>query len=121
MIAEALIAATLATAPQAPKPALDRIDWSLLASDAAVRSLDTYSTRRMLKQGDHELFLPGFVANHTPVLAGVEAGAVAADYLTARYLVRHHHPRLAGVALMADFAQDAPWAIHNLYLKRGKK
>lgn len=135
LIAVGLLAATpmIAQVPDAPKPHLDRTDWVLLAADAGSRALDTYSTHWALTQyemnshgvkvlANHEMFLPGFVANHTPVLAGVEAGMVAADFMTARYLVRHHHPRLAKVALMADFAQNAPWAIHNLYLSgKGKK
>lgn len=101
------------------KPRLDRTDWALLTADAASRALDVYSTRCMLRQGDHEKLLPGFVANHASTMIAYSAGAVAMDYFAARYLVRHRHPRLAKIALMADFAQDAPWAVHNLFLKPG--
>lgn len=98
------------------KPRLDRTDWALLTADAASRALDVYSTRWMVRQGDHEKLLPGFVANHASTMTAYSAGAVAMDYFAARYLVRHH-PRMAKIALLADFAQDAPWAIHNLFLK----
>jgi hypothetical protein len=111
----------LAASAESPvkEPKFDRTDWALLSAVAGSRALDTYSTRWMLGQGDHELILPGFVVNHTPVLAGVEAGSVVADYFATRYLMRHHHPKLAKIALMADFAADAPGAIHNLFLKPG--
>jgi hypothetical protein len=99
-----------------PRAGLDRIDWSLLASDAGARALDTYSTRWALSRGNHEIFLPGFVANHTPALAALEGGMVTLDYFVARRLVRHGHPRLARTMLLGDALQVSPWAIHNLTL-----
>jgi hypothetical protein len=111
----------MAQVPDAPKPQLDRTDWAILTADAGSRTLDVYSTRWMLAHGDREVMLPAFIAHHTPVMAAYSAGAVAIDYLGARLLTRHRHPKLAKVALLADFAQDAPWAIHNLYLPTAPK
>lgn len=106
--------------PDAPKPHFDRTDWALLAADAGSRALDTYSTRWALENGNHEKFLPDFISHNTARLAIAEGVMVGVDYLVARQLVRHRHPKLAKVALMVDFAQDAPWAIHNLYLPERK-
>jgi hypothetical protein len=106
------------TLPEAPKPHLDRADWALLASDAGARALDTYSTRWSLCRGNHEMFLPGFVANHTAALAAFEGGMVTVDYYAARNLTRRHHPRLARFVLAADGLQVWPWAIHNLTIPR---
>jgi hypothetical protein len=107
----------LAPRPQKePRKNLNRIDWYLLASDAGIRTLDFYSTRAALHRGNHEKFLPGFVVNHTASLAAFEGGMVALDYFAARKLIRHHHPRIARIVLLADFVQVAPWAIHNLTL-----
>jgi hypothetical protein len=122
MLLESLIAIALVQRPKpAAKPHLDKIDWALIATDASVRALDTYSTRWMLDNGNRELFLPKFVANHTPVLAATEGAAVAGNILAARILEHHHHGKLAKLALSIDIAGDAPWAIHNLYLPKGKK
>jgi hypothetical protein len=104
--------------PDAPKPKMDKVEWALLAGDAASRTLDVYSTHRMLAQGNHEILLPGFVANHTPVFAAYSAGTLALDWWAARKLERHHRSRLAHIVTMVDIGQDAPWAIHNLYLQR---
>ncbi|MGA2886445.1 MAG: hypothetical protein ABSE51_00215 [Terracidiphilus sp.] len=100
--------------PEAPKPHTDRLDWTLLAADAGARTLDTYSTRWALRNpNNHEMFLPGFVANHTPMLATFEGGTVTLDYLAARKLLRHHH-KMARMLLAADALQVYPWAIRNM-------
>jgi len=122
VLLESLFAIALVQKPKpAPAPHIDRIDWALLAADAGVRTLDVYSTRRMLQDGNREKFLPGFVVNHTPVLAATEGGAVALNYLAVRFLEKHHHGKLAKIAVSIDIADDAPWAIHNLYLPRRKR
>lgn len=107
--------------PDAPKPRLDRIDWALLATDAGARALDAYSTRKMLGNNNHEKFLPGFVANHTPALVVFEGGMVTLNYFAARNLVRHRHPKLAKLVIAADVIQVYPWAIHNLTLPNNRK
>ena len=48
--------------PDAPKPHLDRLEWSLLATDAAVRGLDVYSTHWAMQAGNKERVLPSFIA-----------------------------------------------------------
>lgn len=111
----------IAPIPDAPKPAptihLDRTQWALLTIDAGVRGLDVYSTRRMLQGPNHEMFLPDVISHHVPMMIAYSAGTVGMNYLAARELVKHHHPRLAKLVVMVDVGQDAPWAIHNLYLK----
>ena len=102
--------------PDAPKPHLDRLEWSLLATDAAVRGLDVYSTHWAMQAGNKERVLPGFIANHPPMMALYSAGMVAAQYWIARKLVAHHHRKLAYVVTSADVAITAPSAIHNLFL-----
>lgn len=113
LVAEPLVSQTL---PEAPKPHLDRIDWTLLASDAGARALDGYSTLNMLKKNNHEKFLPGFVVRHAPALAAFEGGMLTLNYFAARKLARHHHPKLAKLVIAADVIQVYPWAIHNLTL-----
>lgn len=103
--------------PEAPK-AMDRTEKVLLLSDVASRSLDVYSTRQMLNNGYREIVLPRFIADHTPVMAAYSGATVAADWWVARRLEKRGHLKLAHLATMVDIAQDAPWAIHNLYLKR---
>ena len=122
MIAEALLAivSALPQAPQ-PQPKFGIADWSLIATDASVRALDVISTHRMLTQGDHELILPKFIANHTPVMAAYSSGCVASDYFWARTLTKHHHPKLARLVVAVDASQDAFWAIKNITLKPGKR
>lgn len=106
--------------PEAPKSHLfDRTDWTLLSLDASARTLDTISTRLMLTapcRCNHEMFLPPFIANHTAVLAVYGAGIVGVNIFAAHELKKHGHPRLAKVILAVDAVQDAPWAIHNLFL-----
>lgn len=111
----------LAQLPDAPKPSLDRATWTILAADASARAFDVYSTHRMLAQGDRELFLPKFVSGHAPAMAAYSAGAVAVDYFAARALIRSRHPKLAKIVVSVDAAQDGFWAVHNMFLKPGKR
>jgi hypothetical protein len=104
------------TLPDAPKPHLDRTEWALLATDAAVRGLDVYSTHRALSTGNKEGVLPRAIANHPPAMALYSGGIVLAQYWIARKLVAHHHRKLAYVVTSADVAITAPSAIHNLFL-----
>jgi hypothetical protein len=114
----ALCAASLSgqSLPDAPKPHLDRAEWSLLAVDAAARGLDVYSTHWAEQAGNKERVLPGFIANHPPVMVLYSGGMVAAQYWIARKLFAHHHRKLAYVMTTADVAITAPSAIHNLFL-----
>ncbi len=116
-----LLAAPLAaqTLPGAPRPHIDRAEWALLATDAATRTLDCYSTHRMLAQGNHEDFLPAAIANHAPAMAAYSAGAVALNWYAARKMA-HHHRKLAHVLTIIDIGQVAPLAVHNLFLGNNK-
>ncbi len=117
----AFIGSALTAQEPQPKPKPDRVEFALLAADAGVRALDVYSTHQMLQNGNHEMFLPGFVAKNPPVMAVGFAGIVGLNYFAARKLERHGHHQMARIVLMVDIAQDAPWAVHNLYLPKHKR
>jgi hypothetical protein len=104
--------------PDSPKPQLDASDWALLASDAGARALDTYSTRWALKNGNREMFLPGFVANHTSMMVAFSGSMVTLNYFAAKRMVRHRHFIMARILLSADSLEVYPWAIHNLMLPK---
>jgi hypothetical protein len=102
--------------PNAPKPRLDKTEWALLASDAAVRGVDVYSTHWAEAAGNKERCLPGFIANHTPVMALYSGGVVYSQYRIAKKLTNHHHQKWAHAISAVDIAVTAPSAIHNFYL-----
>ena len=108
------------TLPDAPQPhsRLDRTEWVLLAADARSRALDVYSTHQMLANGNRELFLPTAIAKRPLAMGSLEAVDVAAVWWISRKLEAHHRPRLAHLLTAIDFAQDAPWAVHNLFLPK---
>jgi len=96
----------------------DRVERVLLVADLGSRALDVYSTRRSLSEGNHEMFLPGIVANHTVTMTAYSAGSVALDWWITRKLERHGHRRIARIITAIDLAQDAPWAVRNLFVHR---
>ncbi len=104
------------TLPEAPKPHLDRTEWALLAADAGARGLDVYSTHWAESAGNKEATLPGWIANHTPVMVLYSGGIVAAQYYVARKLFAHHHRKWAYAMTAADISITAPFAVHNLFL-----
>ena len=107
--------------PDAPKPQVDRLEWSLLAADGGVRVLDVYSTRRMLSQGNHEVLLPREIADHTWALSLYSAGMVGLQYGVARFLVKHRHRRLAHAVTMVDIGEEVGLDVDNLRLKDLRK
>ena len=115
LFAAHLSAQSLINAPT-PRPHLDRTEWALLASDAAARGLDVYSTHWALKAGNKEENLPGWIADHPPVMALYSGGVVAGQYYVARQLFKHGHRRWAYAITAMDIIIDAPPAIHNLFL-----
>ena len=120
MIAEALIALTLAL-PQAPKPQhFDKITWSLIAADASVRALDVYSTHQMIQRGYHELILPKAIADSTPRMAVYSGLCVLVNGFVASRLARHKHRRMADLYLAGDAAEDGVFAVRNLTLRKLK-
>ena len=98
-----------------PKPHLGRVEWSLLASDASIRSLDMYSTKRMLDQGNRERLLPMFVAGHPAVMGLAEGADVAGQWWVARRLSTRR-PRLVHAITAIDLVTDAPCAVRNLLI-----
>lgn len=109
-----LLAATLIGPPE------PRIDWRLLAADAAVRSFDVYTTQGMLKRGGHEYFLPNSIVEHPAAMEAYGLGCVGLDYLGAKILIKHGHPRVAEWLVITDASQDGYWAVQNLFIKRKK-
>lgn len=109
-------AAQAQTLRDAPKPRLDKIEWSLLAADADARGLDVYSTHWAESAGNQEATLPGWIANHPPVMALYSGSIVAAQYFVARKLFARGHRKLAYAMTAADLSVTAPYAIHNLFL-----
>lgn len=106
--------------PEAPKPRMDKTELTLLTIDASSRALDVYSTHQMLENGGYEIFLPDAISHHTPLMALYSAGSVALDWFIAHKLKKHGHRRLAHALTMIDIGQDAPWAIHNLFIRNNQ-
>ena len=104
----------------APKPApMVKVDWALLVADATSRALDAASTRAMLTAPCHcnyERVLPPAIADHAAALYAWEGAVVAAEYLAARSLRRHGHPRLARLVPLADALGMLPSVVHNYRL-----
>lgn len=100
-----------------PPKRIDKTEWALLSADAAIRTLDVYSTHYALSQANtRELLLPNAIAHHVPAMAAYSAGTVALDWWVARRLEARGHRTMAHVLTAVDLANDAPWAIHNLFL-----
>jgi hypothetical protein len=118
VILAAALAALLASTPSADvqKPKLDKVDFTLLAADVTIRGLDAYSTRHDLNQGDRERFLPSFVVSQAAPLITFEASMVGVDYVIASELTKHHHSKLAKLALSIDLSATTPYVINNLLL-----
>ena len=106
--------------PEAPRPQRDRLELSLLLANAGIRTLDVYSTHRMLVQGNHEILLPQAIAGHAWSMVTYSAGTVTLDWWATRQLERRGHRKLARLVTIIDIGQDAPWAVHNLFLKQQK-
>lgn len=114
------------------KPRIDRLTWTFLAADAGARALDAYSTQRMLKNScnsgvkiagtstcNYEQNLPGFLANHESGIYAFEGAAWASEFAATRFLVRHHHQRLARFVPLIDFLSTTSFAVNNLTLSIG--
>jgi hypothetical protein len=103
--------------PDAPEPQnkFDKLEWTLLASDAAARGLDVYSTRWALNAGNKEAILPSWIVNHTSVMALYSGGIVAAQYFVARKLFPRHR-KIAHLITAIDVSVTSPFAVHNLLL-----
>ncbi len=95
---------------QPAQAAFPHIDWAAAArsgflADTVARSLDVYSTHRMLAHDGHEVILPGFISHHPAAMTAYSAGAVTGNEWLARRLVKKGHPRLAKLLVWGDAAQ----------------
>ena len=113
----------------ASKPHIDAATWTLLGADAAARALDGYSTHRMFKTDcsfehkrptarlcNYEQFLPDFVSHHVSALYAFEGTTWFTQYLAVRFLVKHHHPRIARFIPLIDVLSTTSFAVNNLTL-----
>ena len=109
------------------KPRIDAFTWTLLGADAVSRTLDAYSTHRMLKNEcglqpqtpglstcNYEKYLPHSVSHNVTALYAFEGSAWLTQYFVVKLLVQHHHPRLARFVPVIDIAVTAPFVITNL-------
>lgn len=109
------------------KPRIDAFTWTLLGADAVSRTLDAYSTHRMLKNEcglqpqapglstcNYEKYLPHSVSHNVTALYAFEGSAWLTQYFVVKLLVQHHHPRLARFVPVVDITLTAPFAITNL-------
>ena len=106
-----------------PHNAGAKFSWgfaSSVAADAAVRSLDTYSTHQALSRGYHEMILPRAIADSTPRMATYSGLCVVGNALVAHWLAKHGHRRKGDMYLAGDAAQDGFWAVRNLTLRKLK-
>jgi hypothetical protein len=114
------------------KPRIDRLTWTLLAADGGARIFDAYSTRRMLKNNcnsglqiagtstcNYEQNLPAFISNHASGLYAFEGAMWATEFTATRFLVHHHHPRLARLIPLIDILSTTSFAVNNLTLSIG--
>jgi hypothetical protein len=121
MIAEALVALVLAAPqPVQHRPVFTRADWSLIAADAATRTLDVVSTHQMLNRGYHELILPRAIADSTPRMAAYSGLCVVGNALVVHWLAKHGHRRKGELYLAGDVGMDGTLAVRNLTLRKLK-
>ncbi len=117
---------------QTAKPRIDRLTWTLVAADGGARIFDAYSTRRMLKNNcnsglqiggtstcNYEQNLPAFISDHAAGLYAFEGAMWATEFTATRYLVRHHHPRIARFIPLIDILSTTSFAVNNLTLSIG--
>ncbi len=114
------------------KPRIDRLTWTLLAADGGARALDAYSTQRMLRNNcssslqrtgtstcNYEQNLPGFITNHTPGIYAFDAAVWLSEFAATRFLIQHHHRRIARFIPFLDCISTTSFAINNLTLSIG--
>jgi len=115
------------------KPRIDRLTWTFLAADGGARMLDAYSTRRMMKNScssgkqrvgvstcNYEQNLPKFVANSAGGIYAFEGVVWLTELGATRFLIQHHHRRLARFIALIDFASTTSFAVNNLTLSIGE-
>jgi hypothetical protein len=118
---------------QVERPRIDRLTWTFLAADGGARILDAYSTRRMLKNScsseqpmvgvstcNYEQNLPKFIANSAGGIYAFEGTVWLTELAATRFLIQHHHRRLARLVSLVDFMSTTSFAVNNLTLSVGQ-
>lgn len=121
------------TPAETSKPRIDRLTWSLLAADGGARALDAYSTQRMLKNScssgqeiigvstcNYEQNLPAFIAKSTTGIYAYDGAVWLSELAATRFLIQHHHRRLARFIPFIDFISTTSFAVNNLTLSVGQ-
>jgi len=106
--------------PDAPKPHLDKWDWSMLSADMAVRTMDTITTRLALTDPCHCYYEKTnfrWVVNSTPRLVVYDVAVPVIYWSLARSLTRHRHQRLAHIVAGFDLVYDGSAVAQNLYYR----
>jgi hypothetical protein len=115
------------------RPRIDGLTWTFLAADGGARALDAYSTRRMLRNNcssaqqmvgvstcNYEQNLPGFLANSAGGIYAFDGAVWLSELGATRFLVQHHHRRIARLILFMDFVSTTSFAVNNLTLSVGE-
>src|ERR1700739_915780 len=114
------------------RPRIDGLTWTFLAADGGARALDASSTQRMLKNScssglklpgtstcNYEQNLPGFIANHPAGIYAFDGAVWISEAEATRFLIQHHHRRLARFVPFMDFISTTSFAVNNLTLSIG--
>lgn len=114
------------------RPRIDRLTWTLLAADGGARALDAYSTQRMLKNScnsslqrtatstcNYEQNLPGFITSHAAGIYAFDGAVWFSEFAATRFLIQHHHRRIARFIPFIDFISTTSFAVNNLTLSIG--
>jgi len=102
--------------PDVPKPHLDKIEWSMLAADVAVRSMDTATTRLALTDSCHcyrETSNAQWIVESTPRLAVYGVAVPVFYWYITRELTIHHHTKLAHFTAGFDAVYDGVDVVNN--------
>jgi hypothetical protein len=114
------------------KPRIDRLTWTMLAVDGGARALDAYSTQRMLNNScssslqitgtstcNYEQILPAFITNHASGIYAFDGAVWLSEFAATRFLIEHHHRRIARFIPFIDFISTTSFAVNNLTLSIG--
>lgn len=114
------------------RPRIDRLTWTILAADGGARALDAYSTRRMLRNNcssslqitgtstcNYEQILPAFITNHASGIYAFDGAVWLSEFAATRFLIQHHHRRIARLIPFIDFTSTTSFAVNNLTLSIG--
>ena len=114
------------------RPRIDRLTWTILAADGGARALDAYSTQRMLKNScssglkrtgtstcNYEQNLPQFITSRASGIYAFDGAVWLSEFAATKFLVRHHHRRLARLIPLLDLLSTTSFAVNNLTLSIG--